>query len=59
MNSIEIAHINQQFGDDTEGKTMEDYFIGIQSHVTGTDISINNLKTNFKEFYSDETDWSF
>ena len=59
MNSIEIENINQQFDNDAEGKTMEDYFVNIQSHVTGTDISINNLKTHFKEFYSDETDWSF
>jgi len=59
MNSIEIEHINQQFENDAEGKTMEDYFIGIQSQVTTTDTSINTLKTHFKEFYSDETDWSF
>lgn len=59
MNSIEIEYINQQFENDTEGKTMEDYFVDIQYQVTTTDTSINTLKTNFKEFYSDETDWSF
>jgi len=55
MNSIELENIESMFGT-TEGKTMEDYFteLSISSHQ-----SIDTLKSEFKNYYTDETNWSF
>jgi len=55
MNSIELENIKSMFGT-TEGKTMEDYFseLSIITHQ-----SIDVLKSEFKKYYPDETNWSF
>ena len=58
MNSIEQEHINNQFGDSAEGKTMQDYFNIIMVYVSGA-ITEDQLKSEFKKQFSDETDWSF
>ena len=55
MNSTELENINSLFGT-TEGKTMEDYFTEV-NNLMGIDI--DTLKSEFKKFYSDITDWSF
>ena len=59
MNSIEQRHINEEFKDEAENKTMEDYFQAIQSRMVTTSTSISDIKTAFKQSYPDTTDWSF
>ena len=39
-----------------DGKTMEDFFEE-QSSMLG--ISVESLKTEYKKYYSEETNWSF
>ena len=58
INSIEQEHINNQFGDNAEGKTMQDYFNSIMIFVSGA-ITEDELKSKFKKQYPDVTDWSF
>ena len=58
MNSIEQEHINNQFGDRSEGKTMQDYFNSIMVFVSGA-ITEDELKSKFKNQYPYVTDWSF
>ena len=58
MNSIEQEHINNQFSDNAEGKTMQDYFNTIMIYVSGA-ITEDELKSEFKKRYPDESDWSF
>lgn len=55
MNSIELENIESMFGT-TEGKTMEDYFTELNSI---SNIDIDTLKSEFKNNYPDETNWSF
>ena len=55
MNSTELENINSLFGT-TEGKTMEDYFTEV-NNLMGIDI--DTLKSELKEFYPNETNWSF
>tara|TARA_R100001377_G_scaffold26268_1_gene14190 strand:+ start:372 stop:539 length:168 start_codon:yes stop_codon:yes gene_type:complete len=55
MNSIELENIESMF-ETTEDKTMEDYFTELSSTV---EIDIDTLKSEFKKYYPDETDWSF
>ena len=58
MNSIEQEHINNQFQDNAEGKTMQDYFNSIMVFVSGA-VTEDQLKSEFKDQYPDVTDWSF
>lgn len=58
MNDIEMQHINSMFEEGTDGKTMEDYFDQIQIMITGQ-MTKDELKSEFKKKYPDETDWSF
>ena len=58
MNRIEQEHINNQFGDSAEGKTMQDYFDTIMIYVSGA-VTETQLKSEFKKTFPDETDWSF
>ena len=55
MNSIELENIESMFGT-TVGKTMEDYFTQLHDTIG---IDIDTLKSEFKNQYSDETNWSF
>ena len=55
MNDIETNTITNYFGNE-KNRTMEDYFDSL-SKTLGIDIS--TIKNEFKNFYSDETDWSF
>ena len=55
MNDIETNTVTNYFGV-LENNTMEDYFNSL-SETLGVDI--NTIKNEFKNFYSDETDWSF
>ena len=58
MNSIEQENINSCFDGNSDGKTMEDYFVEIQILMGGA-MSIDELKDAMKQTYPDETDWSF
>mgnify|MGYP003137137441 CR=1 FL=1 len=55
MNSIEQNDCMQLFGT-IDGKTMEDFFIE-QSAMLGKDVDF--LKSEYKKYHSDETNWSF
>tara|TARA_Y100001973_G_C5133140_1_gene298889 strand:- start:728 stop:895 length:168 start_codon:yes stop_codon:yes gene_type:complete len=55
MNSIELENIESMFGT-TNGKTMEDYFTELNLILN---IDIDTLKSEFKNNYPDETNWSF
>lgn len=55
MNDIETNTVTNYFGV-LGNNTMEDYFDSL-SKTLGVDI--NTIKNEFKNFYSDETDWSF
>ena len=55
MNSIELQNIQTQFGT-IENKTMEDYFTHLNLM---TNIDVDTLKSEFKNNYPDETNWSF
>ena len=55
MNSIERNDCMQLFGT-IDGKTMEDFFLE-QSAMLGRDVDF--LKTEYKNNYSEETNWSF
>ena len=55
MNDIELQNIESMFGT-TEGKTMEDYFTELSILIHQ---SIDTLKTEFKNNYPDESNWSF
>ncbi len=55
MNDIELQNIESMFGT-TEGKTMEDYFTELNSMLL---MNIDDLKSEFKNNYPDETNWSF
>ena len=57
MNSIEQENINSCFDSNSDGKTMEDYFVEIQILMGGA-MSIDELKDAMKQTYPDETDWS-
>ena len=55
MNSIEKEECEKLLGT-SDGVTMEDYF----NHIHAvTQVPIDNIKTEFKSHYSDETNWSF
>lgn len=56
LNNIEKTVIASVFAD-IEGKTMEDYFAELIKLVDN--MTIDELKTEFKNHYSDETNWSF
>ena len=58
MNSIEQENINSCFDSNSDGKTMEDYFVEIQILINGA-MSIDELKNAMTQSYPDETDWSF
>ena len=58
MNSIEQKNINSYFDGNSEGKTMEDYFVEIQILMGGA-MNIDELKNAMKQTYPNETDWSF
>tara|TARA_Y100000004_G_C8823520_1_gene373020 strand:- start:4 stop:171 length:168 start_codon:yes stop_codon:yes gene_type:complete len=55
MNDIEIQECINILGT-SDGVTMEDYFNYL--HII-TQVPIDNIKTEFKTHYSDETNWSF
>ena len=55
MNSIEKNECLQHLGT-SDGVTMEDYFTAC-NQLTSTDI--DTLKSNFKSYYPNTTDWSF
>ena len=55
MNSIEKQECINVLGT-SDGVTMEDYFSKC-NELTST--SISTLKSEFKSYYSDETNWSF
>ena len=55
MNDIELQNIESMFGT-TEGKTTEDYFTELNSMLL---MNIDDLKSEFKSNYPDETNWSF
>ena len=55
MNSIEQNDCMKLFGT-IDGKTMEDFFKE-QSNMLGQ--SVDFLKSEYKKYYSDETNWSF
>tara|TARA_R100001594_G_C4022739_1_gene259542 strand:+ start:437 stop:610 length:174 start_codon:yes stop_codon:yes gene_type:complete len=57
MNSIEQEHIEIAFPYDSNGKTMEDYFINLSFIIPASEIE--DLKREFKEMFSQETNWSF
>ena len=58
MNSVEQENINSCFDGNSDGKTMEDYFVEIQILMGGA-INIDELKDAMKQTYPSETDWSF
>tara|TARA_Y100001970_G_scaffold250437_1_gene322178 strand:- start:379 stop:546 length:168 start_codon:yes stop_codon:yes gene_type:complete len=55
MNSIELENIESFLGT-TEGKTMEDFFTELSIVLN---IDTDTLKSEFKNKYSDEKNWSF
>ena len=55
MNSIEQNECLQHLGT-SDGVTMEDYFDYIKNL---TNVDKDTIKSEFKKFYSDETNWSF
>ena len=58
MNSTEQKHIKDLFGENKDGKTMEDYFILLGGYTSGV-VTIDELKSEFKDRYPDISDWSF
>ena len=55
MNSVEIQECINILGT-SDGVSMEDYFTTC-NQLTGIDI--DTLKSNFKSYYPDTTNWSF
>jgi hypothetical protein len=55
MNSIEKNECLQHLGT-SDGVTMEDYFNYMNAL---TNIDKDTIKSEFKKFYPDETNWSF
>ena len=56
MNSKEQENIDIAFPNDSDGKTMEDYFDFIYSMTL---VDKDTLKQKFKETFPEESDWSF
>ena len=55
MNDIETNTVTNYFGV-LGNNTMEDYFNSLSNDM---EIDANLIKDEFKNFHSDETDWSF
>ena len=61
MNDSEKKECEIKLGT-SDGVTMDDYFTKLRQHlidVFNVDKSIDTLKSELKEFYPNETNWSF
>ena len=61
MNPSEIRELEEKLGT-SDGVTMEEYFTQLRQYLIDNfneDKSIDTLKSELKEFYPNETNWSF